>query len=100
MLSKAYTKTRRFCRVTFRLRVDPSVDAQQVSVLGDFNDWSPDTHPMEQRKDGAFSRTISVEAGKSYHFRYLVDGRWWITDEGADRLVRNAYGSLDGIIEL
>jgi 1,4-alpha-glucan branching enzyme len=98
MLRKHYSKTGRSCRVTFDL--PGKVKATNVSLCGEFNDWSPATHPMSPRKDGRFSTTISLEAGQTYRFRYLLDGERWENDWGADGYVPNTFGSEDSIIKV
>ncbi len=35
---------------------------------------------MRVLKNGDFSATLSLEAGKSYRFRYLLDGKRWEND--------------------
>jgi 1,4-alpha-glucan branching enzyme len=55
---------------------------------------------MKQRKDGSFSITVSLPAGQSYRFKYLVDGRRWENDWSADAYVPNNFGTEDSLIEL
>ena len=98
MLKKTYTKTRRSCRVTFKLPAD--IEAESVAVLGEFNEWQPEANQMTKRKDGTFSATLSLPVGSDYRFRYLLDGERWINDEQADDLVINQYGTQDGIITI
>ncbi|SEN37101.1 isoamylase early set domain-containing protein [Nonomuraea pusilla] len=88
MLSRAPlfgTKT----RVTFALPADepPGV----VSVVGDFNDWTPGRHELLTRRHGR--RTVSVILPPGTHrFRYLATGGLWFDDETADHVDR--HGSL------
>jgi 1,4-alpha-glucan branching enzyme len=96
MLKKNYTKTGTSCRVTFRVPAD--VEAQTVAVLGEFNEWSEDAHPMKKLKNGSFSATLSVEAGQEYRFRYLLDDGRWINDEAPDQLVPNRFGGEDCLL--
>lgn len=42
MITKDCTKTGRSCRVTFALPT--AVQAQHATLLGEFNDWSAETH--------------------------------------------------------
>ena len=98
MLKKNYTKSRSSCRVTFKLPSE--VEAETVALLGDFNEWSADSHPLTRRKDGSHSTTISLEAGQDYRFRYLLDNDRWINDEAADREVANRFGTRDGVISV
>ncbi|MCG8457961.1 MAG: isoamylase early set domain-containing protein [Holophagales bacterium] len=96
MLKKSYSKTGKSCRVTFKLPAD--LGAEEAAVLGEWNSWSADTHPMVKRKDGSLSTTISLEAGQEYRFRYLLDGERWQNDDEADSFVYNRFGSRDCVI--
>ncbi len=100
MINKSYTKTGKKCRVTFKLTAEELSDVQNVQLLGDFNGWSPKATPLAARKDGSFSTTQSLETGREYRFRYLVDGKSWLSDDGADGLVPNRFGDLDSVVSL
>jgi 1,4-alpha-glucan branching enzyme len=63
--------------VTFRLPAD--VGATAVSVVGEFNGWSPDAHRM-RREDDAFTAGIPLVPGRAYRFRYRLDGERWLND--------------------
>lgn len=41
-----------------------------TSVVGDFNDWDPTTHPLLPKPDGTRQVTISVAADRSLCFRF------------------------------
>jgi len=68
-------------RVTFALPVDEPGGA--VSVVGNFNDWNPYTHPLRKRANQTRSATVTVKAGTTLHFRYLAEGGVWLDDETA-----------------
>jgi 1,4-alpha-glucan branching enzyme len=85
-LKKKYLKSKPLCKVTFNLPEKNVNGAKRVSLLGDFNDWNArKATDMRKLKDGSFTRTLDLEVGKSYQFRYLVDGERWINDPQADR---------------
>ena len=98
MLKKSYSKTGQSCRVTFDL--PPEVNANKASLCGDFNDWSRTSHTMQQRKDGRFSTTISLDAGRTYRFKYYLDGERWENDWGADGYTPNAFGTDDSLVKV
>ena len=98
MLKKTVAKSGKTCRVTFS--VPSNVDAQAVHLCGDFNDWSPTSHPLKRRKDGRFSTTVTLETGQDYRFRYLVDGDRWENDWEADAYLPNQFGSEDSIVRV
>jgi 1,4-alpha-glucan branching enzyme len=66
-------------RVTFALPIDNPGGA--VSVVGNFNDWNPYTHPLRKRANQTRSAAVTVRAGSTLHFRYLGEGGIWFDDE-------------------
>ncbi len=68
-------------RVTFTLPADEPRGA--VSVVGDFNDWNPFTHPLRRRSNGTRSAVVTVEPGRRLRFRYLAEGGVWFDDAAA-----------------
>ncbi len=50
-----------------------ATQAQQVSLVGDFNRWDAAAHPMKRMPDGAW--LLSVELKHGHHrYAFLVDG--------------------------
>ena len=84
------------CKVTFDLTAGAGV--KDVHLCGEFNDWSPTATPMTRRKDGTFRVTVALEPGRSYRFRYLLDGDRWENDWAADDYVPNEYGGDDSVV--
>ena len=98
MLKKNYTKSGRFCRVTFKLQSD--VDTEKVALCGDFNGWDTTANPMKKRADGSFSTTVTLPVNRKYRFKYCLDANSWENDGEADGYVENEYGSEDSIIKV
>ncbi len=96
MLKKRPLKTRPVCKVTFQL--PDAIEASKVAVVGDFNDWDPSEHPMQQLKSGQHKITIDLDKDQEYQFRYLVDDEAWYNDWDADRYVENPYGGQNSIV--
>lgn len=98
MLKKNYSKSGSICRVTFELPFQAK--AKKITLCGDFNQWKPNANPMTKRKDGRWSTTISLEAGKDYRFRYLIDNEQWENDWAPDGYLPNSFGSDDSLIKV
>ena len=60
-----------------------------VSVVGNFNDWTPGRHKLVRRSNGTRSVTLTVEAGQELHFRYLGSGGRWFDEPEADMIDHN-----------
>jgi 1,4-alpha-glucan branching enzyme len=83
--------------VTFR--VPSECGAKAACVVGEFNDWSTTAHPMEPDGDG-FMTTITLPPGRTYRFRYLLDGERWENDWAAHAYVPNEFGGDDSLLDL
>ena len=70
-------------------------EARTVSVVGDFNDWRPDAHPMHRQPDGGWSVQIPLHHGHHLYL-FLVDGRPTLDPraQGYGRNVRNERVSM------
>ncbi|OBX25639.1 AMP-activated protein kinase-like protein [Gelidibacter algens] len=96
-ITKQYLKNKSICKVTFSL---PAKEAQKVSVLGSFNEWSEsDAVQLKKLKNGTFKGTVDLLKDHSYEFKYLVDGTF-INDEQADAYKPNVFGGENAVINL
>jgi hypothetical protein len=82
--------------VTFTLPAEVSADT--VALCGDFNDWSVQSVMLERGSDGSWGATVALEPGRSYRYRYLLDGRCWENDWHADRYMPNSHGGTDSVV--
>ncbi len=64
--------------------------AKEVFLVGDFNDWSPSSHPMKKGYDGSFGLSVTLGHG-GHHYQFLVDGKR-VNDPRAQGLARNESG--------
>ena len=100
-LKKQYLKSKPICKVTFSLDKKHTNEAKKVSLLGDFNEWKDKkSNQMRKLKDGSFARTLELEVGRVYQFRYLLDGENWINDPKADGYALSEYGSENCLVEV
>ena len=96
-ITKQFLKSKPICKVTFTV---PATEANNVKVVGNFNEWNPEATALKKLKNGTFKGTINLEKDKSYEFRYLVDGQWK-NDEKPDAFAWNEYaGDENGVINL
>ncbi len=47
--------------------------AASVSLVGDFNGWSPAAHPMGRQADGSWFIQVALTHARHY-YQFLVDG--------------------------
>ncbi|MFV0460584.1 MAG: isoamylase early set domain-containing protein [Actinomycetales bacterium] len=56
----------------------------RVSVVGDFNDWTPGTHELKKRSNGTRSVSVALPKGSTVRFRYLAENGVWFDDPEAE----------------
>jgi len=76
------------------LFVLPALSAENVSVVGSFNDWEP-TPLSDEDGDGIWTARVSVPPGR-YEYAFVIDGRWWGQDPLADEYVRS-FGEYSSV---
>jgi len=86
------------CRIWFYLPAE--VDAEEANLVGDFNQWDETATPMKQKKDGTFYIALTLDTGKTYQFRYLLDHKRWENDWNADDYVRTEMGVENSVVEV
>ena len=84
MIKKRFLKTKPECKVYFKVPKDEVGNADNVSLVGDFNDWDPSANPMKKLNNGDHSLTLNLPKGENYQFKYYVDENRWINDNEAD----------------
>ncbi len=101
-LKKNFLKSKPVCKVTFSIPEGIVIDAKNVNLLGEFNDWQvTKAESMRKLKDGSYTRTLDLDKGKSYQFRYLIDGEVWYNDTEADSYIASGVGVEENcVVEL
>ena len=97
-LKKQFLKSKPLCKVTFSVDASLIEGAKEVALLGEFNAWDPSDFAMRKLKDGSFTKTIELETGREYQFRYLVDGTRWINDNEADKYAHSGVAAEENSV--
>jgi chromosome partitioning protein len=72
-----------------------AVDAAQVQLAGDFNDWTLDGSEMEPM-GGVWTKVVKLPPGR-YRYRYVIDGQW--QNDPLNAVVEpSPYGGHDSIL--
>ncbi len=98
MLKKRYLKSKPACQVTFYTARE--LDAENVALVGDFNEWNEAATPMKLLKDGRFKATVELPVDQRFQFRYLVDNSLWHNDWEADHYVPNPFSGENSVVEV
>ena len=83
-------------KISFEMQA-PS--AQNVLLLGDFNQWDYKGIQMKRLKgNGNWKTSISLGPG-TYQYKFLVDNHWAVDEKNPQR-VTNEYGSENSVIQV
>ena len=85
-------------RVTFSMPALEGVAG--LFLAGDFNDWSETAAPLAREADGSWSASLSLDAGRTYQFRYLDDRGEWHNDWAADAYAPNDFGGDNSVLDI
>ena len=70
--------------------------AEQVCIVGSFNDWDPTANTLGYDEDGRWGCTLALEPGE-YEYRFVVDGEW--RDDPENLLRRpNGFGTENCVL--
>jgi hypothetical protein len=77
----------------------PDTGAEGVSLVGGFNNWSPEAAPLEpDRESGYWEIVVPVPPGR-WRYAFVVDGEW-VAPPGAPRTEEDGFGGVNGILEV
>ena len=101
-MKKTFSKTNPTCKVTFTFPLEASEGAKKMVLVGDFNEWNHDGINMtKSAKEGQFKKTLELETGKNYEFRYLSSEGAWFNDHSADTYCASCFeGFENSVVEL
>ncbi|MFZ5573334.1 MAG: isoamylase early set domain-containing protein [Thermodesulfobacteriota bacterium] len=73
-------------------------DANEVYLVGDFNQWNETAHAMKKDSSGLWKKTVMLMPGL-YEYKFLVDGQWK-NDPANDDCCENAFGTTNSRIQI
>ena len=86
-------------KVTFTLPKEAVQTAKTVAVVGEFNNWDiVNGVELKKQKDGSFSTTLELEAGKEYQYRFLINGEVWENAWDAPKYVETPFGAFNSVV--
>ncbi len=79
--------------VTFTIN---HTDASEISLIGEFNNWSPETTPMKLTGSGMWSVTVTLPPG-TYSYKFLIDRKQKLPDPTAKGSEPDGFGGTNSI---
>jgi 1,4-alpha-glucan branching enzyme len=93
-IARSIKKTKN-SKITFSFQSD---DANEVILMGNFNNWNPEKYPMKKNENGTWEKIMTLPPGE-YEYKFLVDGEWKIDPQNF-QTNHNNFGTLNSIINL
>jgi 1,4-alpha-glucan branching enzyme len=75
-----------------------SSNAEEVILMGNFNNWDPKKHVMKKDRKGMWVKAVIIPPGK-YEYKFLVDGQWK-EDPQNDQTCLNCFGTYNNVFNL
>ena len=73
-------------------------DAHEVSIVGDFNDWSLTATPLRrQGAEGVWTVIVPLAPGR-HVYSFVIDGRRWVPDATAPRAPDSEFGGTNSVV--
>jgi hypothetical protein len=82
-------------KITFQYE---NAGAQQVILVGDFNEWNVKKHPMISDGKGRWEKNILLIPG-TYEYKFIVDGHWK-RDPGNKEYCANSFGTSNSVLRV
>ena len=74
-------------------------DAGQVTLVGEFNGWMPETAPsLERDEKGVWRGRLTLPPG-DYQYKYLIDGEWILDPENPLQII-DKNGIINSLIKV
>jgi 1,4-alpha-glucan branching enzyme len=93
-IKKQFIKTKPVCKVTFSVEAK---EANQVSVIGDFNDWKVEEGALSKLKNGTFKGSFDLNKDSAYEFKYVIDGAY-VNEPEADSFKWNDFAGAENSV--
>lgn len=72
---------------------------QDLSLVGDFNNWNPEHDILHKSADGIFRRRLRLKSGY-YVYKYVADGKWMLDTYNPNTRFESQLQELCSFIEL
>ena len=70
-------------------------------MVGDWNGWNPDAHPLtDDNGDGIWETEIKLHPGKEYRYQFYIDKEIWIADPDAPLAIEDGFGGVNSILRI
>lgn len=69
---------------------------RSVCIIGDFNQWTRDSHCLQSAGAGRWSIRLNLPPGP-FHYAFMVDGKRWVLDPKALFVENDGFGRQNSV---
>lgn len=73
-------------------------EAKSVSLAGEFNDWDSNKTPLQKDEHGMWRTALAAPPAGLYHYKFLVNGEWWLEDPNNGMKALDGHGGLNSVL--
>jgi serine protease AprX len=77
---------------------DPS--AQEVALIGSFNDWQSNDGEMVQIRPGLWEGVLDVPGRGTHRYKFLIDRSRWVHDPENPLRIEDGFGGFNSLITI
>jgi hypothetical protein len=75
--------------------------AKSVALAGSFTDWKTSQMRMRDTNgDGVWEISVTLKKDEVYTYNFLIDGKRWVEDPGAETQVDDGFGGKSSVLVL
>jgi 1,4-alpha-glucan branching enzyme len=74
-------------------------DAKAVAVVGEFNGWNVESHPLQRKDSETWHICLQLPPG-TYQYKFVIDGSRWEDDADNPNRTMNEFGTSNSILEV
>jgi len=76
-------------------------EAREVSLVGDFNQWSSGTNAMYRASpEKPWEIKVILPKGRMYVYNFVIDGKLWVDDPTASEKIDDGFGGKSSLLRL
>jgi serine protease AprX len=72
--------------------------AMSVSLTGEFNDWDSNKTWLQRDEHGMWRTALDAPPPGLYHYKYVVNGEWWLEDPNNGMKAPDGHGGLNSVL--
>jgi serine protease AprX len=72
--------------------------AENVFLVGDFNDWDEKCVPFSKNANGVWTAAIPCQSAGTYRYKFLVNGERWIEDPSHGFKEEDGFGGFHSLL--